>query len=163
MSSPTPSSLEKKPRVTAAKRYGIFLVEDHPITRTALAALLNLDDDFYICGEADNAVDALTRIAKLEPAAVVTDISLRSSNGIELIKKLMILCPEVPVLAISGQDEKTIATQAISAGARGYLAKGSGAEKIVPALRIILAGMPPPPAAVAKGNASHPLAKVSAL
>jgi DNA-binding NarL/FixJ family response regulator len=131
---------EKKNRVTTAKRYGIFLVEDHPITRTAMAALVNLEDDFYICGEADNAADALIRIAKLEPAAILADITLRSGNGIDLMKKLLLLCPGVPILAVSGQDENVFAAQAIEAGARGYLTKGSGAEKIVPALRTILAG-----------------------
>ena len=139
-SSSSPQNLDRKPRVTSSKRYGVFLVEDHPITRTAMTALVNMEEDFYICGEADNAVDALARIAKLEPAAVVTDITLRSSNGIELMKKLMILCPGVPVLAVSGQDENVFASQAFRAGARGYLAKGAGAEKIIPALRTILAG-----------------------
>lgn len=139
-SSSASEHFEKKARVTSAKRYGVFLVEDHPITRTALAALLNLEDDFYICGEADNEIDALARIAKLEPAAVVADISLRAGNGIELMKKLMLLCPGVPILAVSGQDENVFGAQAIRAGARGYLTKGSGAEKVIPALRTVLAG-----------------------
>lgn len=139
-STSTPESFQKKPHVTTAKRYGIFLVEDHPATRTALAALVNLEDDFYVCGEADNAIDALPRIAKLEPAAVVADITLRSGNGIDLMKKLMLLCPGVPILAVSGQDENVFGAQAIQAGARGYLTKGSGVEKVIPALRTILAG-----------------------
>ncbi|MEO7171636.1 MAG: hypothetical protein ABIW86_02430, partial [Flavobacterium sp.] len=69
MTTPSQNAATKK-RVTAAKRYGVFLVEDHAITRTALAALINLEEDFYVCGESDNAIDALIRIAKLEPAAV---------------------------------------------------------------------------------------------
>jgi DNA-binding NarL/FixJ family response regulator len=138
--SSTSDNFKKRPRVTTAKRYGVFIVEDHPLTRTALAALVNLEDDFYICGEADNEIDALARIAKLEPAAVVADITLRSGNGIDLMKKLMLLCPGVPILAVSGQDENVFAVKAIHAGARGYLTKGSGGEKLVPALRTILAG-----------------------
>lgn len=139
-SSSTSEKFENKARITTAKRYGVFLVEDHAVTRTALAALLNLEDDFYICGEADNEVDALARIAKLEPAAVVADITLRAGNGIDLMKKLMLLCPGVPILAVSGQEENIYGVQAIQAGARGYLTKGSGAEKVIPALRTILAG-----------------------
>lgn len=127
-------------RVTASKRHGVFLVEDHPTTRMALAALVNLEGDLYICGDADNARDALNRIAKLEPAAVVTDITLRTSNGIELMKNLMKLCPNVPVLAVSGHEEDLYGEEAMRAGARGYLSKSDAAEKIVVAIRTILAG-----------------------
>ncbi|MEO7413708.1 MAG: response regulator transcription factor [Opitutaceae bacterium] len=129
-----------KSRVTTAKRYGIFVVEDHAITRLALVALINDEADLYVCGEADSATDALVRIAKLEPAAVIADITLRSGNGIELMQKLILLCPGVPVLAISGHDENVFGERALQAGARGYLAKGAGAEKIVPAIRTILSG-----------------------
>ncbi|MEO6567612.1 MAG: response regulator transcription factor [Opitutaceae bacterium] len=128
------------PRVTTAKRYRVFVVEDHAITRMALSALINAEEDLYVCGEADSAADALVRIAKLEPAAVIADITLRSGNGIELMQKLIVLCPGVPVLAISGHDENVFGERALQAGARGYLAKSAGAEKIIPALRTILSG-----------------------
>jgi DNA-binding NarL/FixJ family response regulator len=143
MPRPSSSSSETPPtkaRVTTAKRYGIFVVEDHAITRMALGALVNAEEDLYVCGEADSAADALLRIAKLEPAAVIADITLRSGNGIELMQKLIVLCPGVPVLAISGHDENVFGERALHAGARGYLAKGAGAEKVIPALRAILRG-----------------------
>ena len=143
MTSFSPSSSEPtlaKPRVTTAKRYGVFVVEDHAITRMALGALVNAEEDLYVCGEADSATDALVRIAKLEPAAVIADITLRSGNGIELMQKLIVLCPGVPVLAISGHDENVFGERALQAGACGYLAKSAGAEKIIPALRAILSG-----------------------
>ena len=158
MSIPSPSSSETspaKPRVTTAKRYGVFVVEDHAITRMALTALVNGEEDLYVCGEADSATDALVRIAKLEPAAVIADITLRSGNGIELMQKLIVLCPGVPVLAISGHDENIFGERAMQAGARGYLAKGAGAEKIVPAIRAILRGelYPGDPATPKPGSA----------
>jgi DNA-binding NarL/FixJ family response regulator len=137
---PNSSSSPFTPRVTTAKRYGVFIVEDHPITRAGLAALIDTEEDLYICGDADNAADALTRIAKLEPAVVVSDITLRTSNGIDLMSKLMLLCPGVPILAISGHDENLYAEPAIQAGARGYLTKADAARKIVPAIRSILSG-----------------------
>jgi DNA-binding NarL/FixJ family response regulator len=116
------------------------LVEDHAITRSGLTALLESEEDFYVCGMADNAADALLRIAKLEPAIIISDIGLRNSNGLELMEKLMVLCPQVPVLAVSGHQESSYAERALRAGARGYLSKQQVAEKIVPAIRTILKG-----------------------
>jgi DNA-binding NarL/FixJ family response regulator len=142
MTDPLPPPGSRSPtsgRVTAAKRYGVFLVEDHPATRAGLAALVDNQGDLYICGGADNAPDALLRIAKLEPSVVVTDITLRTSNGLELMTNLMKLCPTVPVLAISGHDENVYAEPALRAGARGYLSKES-VDQIVPAIRTVLAG-----------------------
>src|SRR5437868_1188147 len=68
----------------AVKRYGVFLVEDHPITQAGLAALIGREDDLFICGEADSAPAALDQIAKLKPSIVISDIALKTSNGIEL-------------------------------------------------------------------------------
>src|SRR5436190_9277746 len=82
----------------AVKRYGVFLVEDHPITQAGLAALISREDDLFICGEADSAPEALDQISKLKPSIVISDIALKTSNGIELMKNLMALCPEVPIL-----------------------------------------------------------------
>jgi DNA-binding NarL/FixJ family response regulator len=131
---------QNRPRVIAAKKYGVFLVEDHPSTRAALAALINREDDLYICGDADNVHDALVRIAKLEPAIIVSDIALRTSNGIELMKKLVSFCPDVPILAISAHDEKLYAESAIQAGARGFMAKARTAEKLISVVRRMLSG-----------------------
>jgi DNA-binding NarL/FixJ family response regulator len=126
-------------RVTTAKRYGVFIVEDHAITRAGLTGLIDLEEDLYVCGGADNATDALLRIAKLEPAVVVTDITLRSSNGLELMKNLMKLCPNVPILAVSGHEEMIYGEPAIRAGARGFLSKATS-DQIVHALRTLLRG-----------------------
>lgn len=122
------------------KRYGVFLVEDHPITQAGLAALISREDDLFICGEADNAPAALDQIAKLRPSIVISDIALKTSNGIELMKNLMALCPEVPILVMSMHDESLYAERAIRAGARGYIMKREAAEKIIPAIRAILNG-----------------------
>jgi DNA-binding NarL/FixJ family response regulator len=124
----------------AVKRYGVFLVEDHPITQAGLAALIGREDDLFICGEADSAPAALDQIAKLKPSIVISDIALKTSNGIELMKNLMALCPEVPILVMSMHDESLYAERAIRAGARGYIMKREAAEKILPAIRAILNG-----------------------
>jgi DNA-binding NarL/FixJ family response regulator len=122
------------------KRHAVFLVEDHPITRTGLAAVIGREADLYVCGDADSAPAALDQIAKMKPAIVITDIALKTSNGIELMKNLMTLCPNVPILVMSMHDESLYAERAIRAGARGYIMKREAADKIVPAIRAILGG-----------------------
>lgn len=127
-------------RRPVGKRHGVFVVEDHPITSAGLAALVNREPDLYICGESDSAAAALDLIVKSKPALVITDISLKTSNGLELMKNLMTICPDVPILVISMHDETLYAERAIRAGARGYLMKREAADKILPAIRSILAG-----------------------
>jgi DNA-binding NarL/FixJ family response regulator len=122
------------------KRHGVFLVEDHPITQAGLAALISREEDLFICGAADSAPVALDLIAKLKPSIVITDIALKTSNGIELMKNLVALCPEIPILVMSMHDESLYAERAIRAGARGYLMKREAADKVLPGIRAILAG-----------------------
>lgn len=118
----------------------IFLVEDHPITRAGFTALIRREPDLEVCGEADNASTALSLIEKLRPALVVTDITLKTSNGLELIKNIRALIPDQRIIALSMHDEALYAERALRAGAQGYLMKKEAAEKIVPAIRMILSG-----------------------
>lgn len=122
------------------KRHAVFLVEDHPITQVGLAALINREPDLFVCGSADNAPAALTQITRLKPSIVISDFTLKASNGIELLKNVLALCPEVPILVMSMHDESLFAERAMRAGARGYIMKREGADKILPAMRAILSG-----------------------
>lgn len=134
------------PRETTARetgsrpRAGIFLVEDHPVTRAGIAALVSRDPHLRVSGEADNAQVALDLIIKHEPALVVMDIALKTSNGLELMKNLLAQLPDLPVLVMSMHDENLYAERAIRAGARGYLMKNEAAENIIVAIRTILKG-----------------------
>ena len=121
-------------------RSSIFIVEDHPVTRAGLAALISLESDLRICGEADNAPVALDLIAKTKPTLVVMDIALKTSNGLELMKNLVALLPGLPVLVISMHHEDLYAERAMRAGARGYLMKEEATDKIVGAIRTLLRG-----------------------
>lgn len=131
---------DRPPVAAAAKRHGVYLVEDHPITQAGLSAIIGREADLFICGQADSAPEALDQIAKLKPSIVISDIALKTSNGLELLKNLMVLCPEVPILVMSMHDESLYAERAIRAGARGYIMKREAAEKILPAIRAILNG-----------------------
>jgi DNA-binding NarL/FixJ family response regulator len=122
------------------KKFGVLLVDDHPITRQGVAALISQDPSLFVCGEADNGPRALELVTKVAPALAVIDISLKSSNGLELMKNLKILAPKLPVLVMSMHDEALYAERALRAGAQGYIMKQEASEKILAAIQRVLKG-----------------------
>jgi DNA-binding NarL/FixJ family response regulator len=118
----------------------VFLVDDHPMVREHLSALLGREADLAICGEAADAPTALSRIEAFLPDLVIMDISLKNSNGLELLKNLKTLHPDLPVLVLSMHDESLYAARALRAGALGYITKEEASKKILLAVRKVLAG-----------------------
>ena len=127
-------------RSTVARRKKIFIVDDHPMMREGLAQLIAHERDLMVCGEADDAADALAQIEKLKPDLALVDITLRSTNGLELIKDLQIRVPALPILVISMHDESLYAERVLRAGARGYVMKQEGGKKLMQAIRHVLGG-----------------------
>ena len=123
----------------AAKRR-VFLVDDHPLVREWLTTLINQQTDLAVCGEAGDAPEALSAIAKLQPEAAVIDVTLASGSGIELIKDLRRCCPRLAIVVLSMHDEALYAERAMRAGARGYVTKRETTKKIVAAIRKVLEG-----------------------
>ena len=122
------------------ERKQIFIVDDHPVFREGLVALLQREADLAVCGEADNAPRALAAIEQLKPDLVLADIGLPGKSGLELIKDLRATLPEIAVLVISMHDETLYAERVLRAGGRGYIMKQEGPEKILQALRRVLEG-----------------------
>lgn len=118
----------------------LLLVDDHPILREAFARLIDQEPDLKVCGQADNATDALAGIAEHRPDLVIVDIALKGVNGIELIKRIKAMQPEVPVLVLSVQDEALFGERALRAGARGYVMKQAAREEVMGAIRQVLKG-----------------------
>jgi len=98
------------------------------------------EEDLEVCGEAATAPEALDALRRIKADAVVIDISLPGSDGIELLKHLRSEHPHLPLLVISAHDEKVYALRALRAGAAGYLMKNEGEDCLIPALRKALAG-----------------------
>jgi DNA-binding NarL/FixJ family response regulator len=122
------------------KKFGILLVDDHPITRQGVAALINQEQTLMVCGETDSAPKALELITKLAPDLAVIDISLKSVNGLELMKNIKVMAPKLPVLVMSMHDEALYAERALRAGAQGYIMKQEASEKILTAIQRVLKG-----------------------
>jgi DNA-binding NarL/FixJ family response regulator len=123
-----------------ARRAKVFLVDDHPLVREHLTALLQAQADLEVCGEAADAPSAMSLIAQRAPDLVILDISLKRSNGLELIKNLKEMRPCLPVLVLSMHDETLYAERSLRAGALGYITKEEATVNILSAVRRVLSG-----------------------
>ncbi len=124
----------------AQKKARIIIVDDHPVIRQGLAELINHDKDLLVCGQAEDAPQAMDAVKKLNPDMVIVDISLKKKNGVELIKDIKAQYPNLPILTLSMHDEALYAERALRAGARGYVMKAEATEKVIDAIHRILAG-----------------------
>ena len=121
-------------------KYKLLLVDDHPIVREGFAGLVTHEPDLTVCGQAGTAAQALSETAKLEPDVVVVDISLKGTNGIELIKQIKNLYPDVRILALSVHDEALYAERALRAGAKGFVMKQAPITEVMSAIRLVAQG-----------------------
>ncbi len=129
-----------KPQQAPRAQTQIFLVDDHPLVRTGIAQLINQEPDMHICGEAEDAPDALRGIDNTRPDLVTVDISLRGYNGIELIKNIKSLHPDLTICVLSMHEEGVYAQRALRAGALAYVMKQEAPDKVLLAIRRILKG-----------------------
>lgn len=118
----------------------VLLVDDHPIVRQGLAALVSHEGDLVVCGEADDPDAGLTLVEQLHPDVVVSDLSFGGLSGIEFIKDIKARFPRMPVLILSMHDEAHYADRALRAGAMGYIMKHAGGSRVVDAIRQVMSG-----------------------
>ena len=122
------------------KRKCVFVVDDHPIFRRGLAALIDAEPDLHVCGEASTGALALEGLRKVDPHAAVIDVSMPGASGLDLLKEIRAEHPDLPVLMLSAHDEQLYALRGLRAGASGYLMKRDSDDKFIDALRKVLAG-----------------------
>lgn len=131
---PSPSSSK------AARKARLLLVDDHRVVLEGYQFMLNAQPDMEVCGTASNAADALTAVEKLKPDLVVTDLTLTGRGGLDLIKDIHALFPEMKILVCSMHDELLYAERAMTAGASGYVMKDADGPTFVGAIRTVLSG-----------------------
>ena len=102
--------------------------------------LINSEADLTVCGQGEEAYQSLRAIREARPDLVLVDISLKDSDGIELLKELKAQVPELPVLVLSMHDEKLYAERALRAGAHGYIMKQEVSDRLLTAVRTVLSG-----------------------
>ena len=123
-----------------SKPVRILIVDDHPIVREGLAARIARQPDLSVCGEAEDVADALELVKTTRPDLVIVDLSLKSGQGLDLIKRIPACSENTKTLVSSMYDESLYAERALRAGALGYVNKQEMSEKIIEAIRHVLTG-----------------------
>ncbi|MCU0608671.1 MAG: response regulator transcription factor [Chitinispirillaceae bacterium] len=149
----------------------VLIVDDHPISRLGLTQLINQEQDFTVCGSAEDTPGVIKAIEEQKPDIVIMDISLKQENGIGILKTIKKSYPSIKTLMVSMHDEALYAERALRAGALGYVMKQDAIENITRALRTIRSGTVFVSAAVQAtmiqsyigGPASAPAPRVEAL
>jgi DNA-binding NarL/FixJ family response regulator len=118
----------------------ILLVDDHPLLLEGLARMITAEAGLGVCGMAGSVQEALAQLEVLKPDLVITDLTLPGRNGLELIKDLGAIHPEIPVIVLSMHDEMIYAERVLRAGGRGYVMKDTPPQVLLEAIRVVLGG-----------------------
>jgi DNA-binding NarL/FixJ family response regulator len=118
----------------------IVLADDHAVLRDSLQFLLGAQADFTVVGVAGNGRDAVQQVAQLRPDVAILDIAMPEMNGIEAARQIRQACPSTQVIILSMYRTPEHISQALQAGARGYLVKESASDEVIEAVRAVHAG-----------------------
>ncbi|MFM7130532.1 MAG: response regulator [bacterium] len=118
----------------------VMVVDDHPAMREGLAACINRQPDMQMCCDAGDARSAMRLLKKHTPSVVVLDLSLKESDGLDLLKRMLFHMPALNVLVCSMHPEIPYGVRTIQNGAKGYVNKQSETAEIVEAIRTVANG-----------------------
>lgn len=124
----------------SARKVSILLVDDHAVVRQGLSALLKMEDDIEVVGEAENGRTAVALARGTLPDVVIMDVSMPLLNGAEATRQIRKAVPSARVLALSSYDDDEFVEHLMQAGASGYLTKDAAAEELIRAVRAVHGG-----------------------
>jgi DNA-binding NarL/FixJ family response regulator len=118
----------------------VVLADDHPVVRRGLAAIINLEDDIQVVGEAENGQEALTLTLNLQPDVVLMDLQMPVVDGVEAIRQIRAEAPATQVIILSTFADDDSIYKGIVAGARGYLLKDAPPDQLIESIRTAYRG-----------------------
>jgi RNA polymerase sigma factor (sigma-70 family) len=124
----------------AQKKSRILIIDDHVMVREGVAEIIKHEPDLDVCGTATTADEGIEAVRKLKPDLILVDITLPGKNGIEFIKDVRAMNPDLRILVMSMHDESLYVDRVLRAGGRGYIRKQEGGEKLIAALRRVVRG-----------------------
>jgi DNA-binding NarL/FixJ family response regulator len=133
----------------------VLCVDDHPIVRDGIAAIINLQPDMRLVGAAATGGEALERFFAVSPDIALVDLQLPDMSGFDLIKKIKDKSPNARIVVLSSHEGDVDIQRALEAGAQGYVVKGIIREELLETIRSVHAGKRRLPAAVAQKLAEH--------
>jgi DNA-binding NarL/FixJ family response regulator len=117
-------------------------VDDHPAVQHGLGLMLGDSEDLELVGHLVDGESVIEAIERLEPEVVIMDVRLPGMDGISAVKQIAASCPGVHTVVFSAYGDRRLLSDAIAAGARGYVMKGSPPEDLVRAIRTVVRGKP---------------------
>jgi two-component system, NarL family, response regulator NreC len=118
----------------------ILLADDHATVRSALRTLVTQRQDWQVCAEAADGLDAVEKAKSLVPDVVVLDLAMGKLNGVEAAEEICAICPNTLVLVTSLHDARPLLERLHSIGVRGFISKTRLATDLLPALEAVLKG-----------------------
>jgi DNA-binding NarL/FixJ family response regulator len=125
---------------TPTGRVRLLIVDDHPVVRDGLRAMLTTQPDFDVAGEADSGAAALAFLARDQPDVVLMDLQMPELDGVAAIRRIAAAHPGVRMIVLTTYETDGDITKAIDAGAIGYLLKDTGRDALFAAIRDAAAG-----------------------
>jgi DNA-binding NarL/FixJ family response regulator len=122
------------------KRAKVFIVDDYPQMGTSLRKLLEYEQDFEVCGEADDVESAAKGIRECRPDVAIVDLVLGRETGVQLLVRLSGQLKKLPILILTMLPEHLNAKFLLEKGAKGYLMKSESPDQILYALRRVVSG-----------------------
>jgi DNA-binding NarL/FixJ family response regulator len=121
-------------------RARLVLIDDHIILREGLHALLELESDFVVVGEAGSLEDGIALVERLRPNLVITDLAMPYGSGMQVISRVRAIAPDTRVLVLTVHSSKEYIDAALKAGADGYVLKDSSSAELLQAIRSVIRG-----------------------
>jgi DNA-binding NarL/FixJ family response regulator len=118
----------------------ILIVDDHPLVRSGLRALLASEPATSVVGEAADGAEAISQALELEPDVILMDLHMTQTNGIEATRQILRAQPRIGVLALTMLEDDDTVFAAMRAGARGYLLKGADEAEVTRAIQAVAHG-----------------------
>jgi DNA-binding NarL/FixJ family response regulator len=115
----------------------IFLADHHVVIRGGLRSLLRARSDFFICGEADNGIEAVKLAIQAKPDVVIMNVNMPAINGIEATRQIRRAAPNTEILIFTAESNEDIMRECLRAGAGGYLLKSAPDEQIIEAIEAL--------------------------
>jgi DNA-binding NarL/FixJ family response regulator len=135
-----PSKARSRAATASDSTVRILLVDDHPVVRKGLSQIITQQADLDVVAEADGYHHALEMLKEHEIDMAIVDLTLKDISGLDLIKQLKVLYPDLKTLVLSMHDENLYAERALRAGAGGYIMKQEDAQDLVAAIRVVMSG-----------------------
>jgi DNA-binding NarL/FixJ family response regulator len=124
----------------ADKTLHVLLVDDHPMMREGLSALLSTVPGTTIVGECGDGESAVAMASEFQPTLILMDLNLPKLSGVEATRRIIQTSPQIAILVLTMLEDDDSVFGAMRAGARGYLLKGAGKEEVIRAINVVAAG-----------------------